>query len=114
MKEYRVVWEIDIEAVNAESAAILAEMMMRDPLSIGKEFTVIDKATNAQEKINLGGQKSLPFVTYEVDEAGEATGIVHYFCQRHAPPESVLSKEGIAGQYSYLVCEECGCVVLAD
>lgn len=47
MAEYRITWEIDIEAGNPRKAAEEALRIMKDPDSIASVFTVWDAKDNA-------------------------------------------------------------------
>jgi hypothetical protein len=49
MNEYRVMWEIDMDAESAEEAARKALAIMRDPESIATVFEVIKLAAHGEE-----------------------------------------------------------------
>ena len=51
--QYRIVWEIDLDAESAEDAALQALEIQRDPASIATCFIVIDENGTRQE-IDLG------------------------------------------------------------
>lgn len=46
MAEYRVIWEIDIEADSPEEAAEKALIIQRDPESTATNFTVVHTQSN--------------------------------------------------------------------
>jgi hypothetical protein len=46
MSEYRVIWEIDIEADSAQEAAEQALIIQQNPESEAKHFTVITQVPN--------------------------------------------------------------------
>ena len=53
--QYRVVWEIDLDAESFEDAAHQALEIQRDPTSIATCFIVVDENGTRQE-IDLGGK----------------------------------------------------------
>lgn len=60
MKEYRVVWEIDITAKNMKDAARIALNIQRDYNSEATFFDVTDKLTGAQKTIEIIEEGRLP------------------------------------------------------
>lgn len=44
MNEYRVIWEIDLEAESPVEAAKLAQAIHRDPNSTASIFSVVDQS----------------------------------------------------------------------
>lgn len=42
MREYRVVWEIDVDAESPQDAAQAAHMILRDPTRVGDFFDVYE------------------------------------------------------------------------
>lgn len=55
--QYRVIWEIDLDAESFEDAARLALEIQRDPASIATCFIVVDENGTRQE-IDLVGKDS--------------------------------------------------------
>ena len=53
--QYRIVWEIDLDAESAEDAAHQALEIQRDPASIVTCFIVTDE-TGTRQEIDLGDQ----------------------------------------------------------
>jgi len=53
MTQYRVVWEIDIDAETPDDAAEAALLVQRDPDSIATFFTVEDLETGERASIDL-------------------------------------------------------------
>lgn len=53
MAEYFVRWEIDINAKTPEEAARHCTEIMRDPESLARYFTVIDKANGVMKFVDL-------------------------------------------------------------
>lgn len=53
--QYRVVWEIDLDAESVEDAARQAQEIQRDPASIATCFFVTDE-TGTHHEIDLGGK----------------------------------------------------------
>lgn len=58
MPDYRVCWEIDVEAADATMAARLAQIIQRDVLSIANVFTVQDRSARFDpELVDLNALK---------------------------------------------------------
>lgn len=53
MPEYRVTWEMDIEADTPQDAAKQARQYQLDPTAIVGVFDVRDHATGAQHRVDL-------------------------------------------------------------
>jgi hypothetical protein len=56
MTQYRVMWEIDIEADTPEEAAREAQITHRDAFSEANCFDVEDQATGLTVFVNLDGE----------------------------------------------------------
>jgi hypothetical protein len=54
MPEYRVKWEIDIEADDHTEAALQALKIQRDNRSTATIFTVTDQSNGSIEEVDLG------------------------------------------------------------
>lgn len=64
MKNFRVVWEIDIDAETPEAAAHEALEIQRDPDSVATCFYVTDSTTKIMTKVDF----------YDLEIAGESDG----------------------------------------
>lgn len=62
MKEYRVKWEIDIEADDAKDAAMQAQIIMQDLESTATVFEVTDKEENTTATIDLNARGGLRMI----------------------------------------------------
>lgn len=53
MKEYRVIWEIDVDATSLVEAAQTAQSIMQERISMAKIFTVI-AGPQSKYRVDLG------------------------------------------------------------
>ena len=53
MREFLVIWEIDISADTSAEATAEALRIQRDPFSEATFFTVVDKTTGEKETVDL-------------------------------------------------------------
>ncbi len=62
MNEFRVRWEIDVEADSPEEAALEALRIHRDPRSQATEFQVTDQSTQQTTSIDLHDSQYTPLL----------------------------------------------------
>lgn len=108
MPEYRIKWEIDIDAATPEEAAEKARAIQQNPESAATVFEVTDRKTLASVQLDLMAPNYDPDLLELMDQAAEA-GIP---VRKHSGSAEVLDESGHpveAGQY-YFENPRNGCV----